>query len=245
MELTSNELERYDRQIRMRNWGEQGQLKLKKARVMVAGAGGLGCPISLYLAAAGVGYLAVVDKEKVELSNLNRQVLHWSSDVGRLKSVSVVEKLRQLNPEVDVEAIPEAITRDNAQDLVRGFTVVVDGMDNWETRFILNQACVKQNVPFVHGGVHSLYGQVTTILPGKGPCLRCILPKNPPEEERFPILGATAGILGLMEALETIKIITGIGEMLVGRMLCFDGENASFTIIRVERKLDCPVCGGL
>ena len=179
MELTSNELERYDRQIRMRNWGEQGQLKLKKARVMVAGAGGLGCPISLYLAAAGVGYLAVVDKEKVELSNLNRQVLHWSSDVGRLKSVSVVEKLRQLNPEVDVEAIPEAITRDNAQDLVRGFTVVVDGMDNWETRFILNQACVKQNVPFVHGGVHSFYGQVTTILPGKGPCLRCILPKNP------------------------------------------------------------------
>jgi len=121
----------------------------------------------------------------------------------------------------------------------------VDGMDTWRTRFLLNAACVGENVPFVHAGVHSLYGQITTVLPGKGPCLQCILPKIPPEEERFPILGSTAGILGLLEALETIKVITGIGEPLVGRMLHFDGETMRFQEITVERRTDCPVCGSL
>jgi len=245
MKLTPEELERYDRQIRIKELGKRGQLKLKKARVMVAGAGGLGCPASLYLVAAGVGRLAIVDKETVELSNLNRQISHWSDDVGKLKSVSVLEKLRQLNPEVDVEAVPKVITPDNARGLVHGFTVVVDGMDNWRTRFVLNQACVKENVPFVHAGVYSFYGQITTIIPGKGPCLQCILPKIPPEEEKFPILGATAGTLGLLEALETVKVITGIGEALVGRMLHFDGETMRFQEIKVERRTDCPVCGSL
>jgi len=243
MRFSSAELERYDRQIRIKSLGKSGQSKLKKARVMVAGAGGLGCPASLYLVAAGMGYVAIVDKETVELSNLNRQVLHWGDDVGRLKSVSTVEKLRQLNPEVKVEAVPENITSNNARKLVSGFTVVVDGLDNWRTRFILNKACVKEKVPFVHAGIYSLYGQITTILPGKGPCLQCILPKTPPEEEKFPVLGATAGILGLLEALETIKIITGLGEPLVGRMLHFDGETVGFQEIRVERRRDCPVCG--
>lgn len=245
MKLTPNEMERYDRQIRMRGLGKNGQLKLKKAQVMVAGAGGLGCPVSLYLIAAGVGYLAVVDKETVELSNLNRQVLHWSDDVGKMKSVSVLEKLHQLNPEVEIEAVPKMITPNNVQELVHGFTVVVDCMDNWRTRFVLNEACVRENVPFVHAGVHSLYGQITTIIPGKGPCLQCILPKIPPEKEKIPILGPTAGILGLLEALEIIKIITGMGEPLVGRMLHFDGETMRFQEIKVERRTDCPVCGSL
>ncbi len=243
MKLSSDELERYDRQIRIKGIGESGQLKLKKARVMVAGAGGLGCPASLYLAAAGVGYLAVVDKETAELSNLNRQVLHWSYDVGKLKCVSVAEKLHQLNPEVKIETISKVITPDNARELVKGFTAVVDGMDNWRTRFMLNQACVQENVPFIHAGVHSLYGQITTILPRKGPCLQCILPTIPPTEEKFPILGATAGTLGLLEAMEAIKLIVGIGELLVGRMLYFDAETMSVQEIRVERKADCPICG--
>ena len=245
MELTPDEMERYDRQIRIKGLGKNGQLKLKRARVMVAGAGGLGCPASLYLVAAGVGYLAIVDKETVELSNLNRQVLHWGDDVGKLKSVSVLEKLHQLNPGVEVEAVPRVITPINARELVHGFTVVVDGMDNWRTRFVLNEACVRENVPFVHAGVHSLYGQITTVLPGEGPCLQCVLPKIPPEEEKFPILGSTAGTLGLLEASETIKIITGIGEPLVGRMLHFDGETMRFQEIKVERRTDCPVCGSL
>ncbi|MFQ5999932.1 MAG: ThiF family adenylyltransferase [Candidatus Bathyarchaeia archaeon] len=243
MKLSLTELERYDRQIRIEGLGKSGQLKLKKARVIVAGASGLGCPALLYLVAAGIGYVAVVDTENVELSNLNREVLHWSGDVGRFKGVSIIEKLRQLNPEATVEAFQKAITADNARQLVNGFTVVVDGLDNWRTRFLLNKACVKEEIPFVHAGVYSLYGQITTILPRKGPCLQCILPKIPPEEEKLPVLGATAGTLGLLEALETIKIITGLGEPLVGRMLHFDGETMSFQEIRVERRRGCHVCG--
>jgi len=239
MKFSPTELERYDRQIRIKGLGKSGQSKLKKAHVMVAGAGGLGCPASLYLVAAGVGHVAIVDKDAVELSNLNRH------DIGKSKSVSIIEKLRQLNPEVEVEAIPKAITSDNATELVNAFTVIVDGLDCWSTRFLLNKACVKERVPFVHAGIYSLYGQITTVLPGKGPCLQCILPKIPPEEEKFPVLGATAGTLGLLEVLETIKIITGLGEPLVGRMLHFDGETMSFQEIRVERRQDCPVCGSI
>jgi len=245
MIFSSAELERYDRQIRIKGLGKSGQSKLKKARVMVVGAGGLGCPASLYLVAAGIGHVAVVDKEAVELSNLNRQVLHWSDDVGRPKGVSMMEKLRQLNPEVTVEALQKVVTTNNVRRLVKGFTVVVDGLDNWRTRFLLNKACVKERIPFVHAGAYSLYGQITTILPGKGPCLQCILPKSPPEEEKFPVLGTTAGTLGLLEALETIKIVTGLGEPLVGRVLHFDGETMSFQEIKVERRRGCPVCSFL
>jgi molybdopterin/thiamine biosynthesis adenylyltransferase len=245
MTFSSAELERYDRQIRIKGLGKSGQSKLKKARVILMGAGGLGCPASFYLVAAGIGHVAVVDKEIVELSNLNRQVLHWSDDVGRPKGVSMAEKLRQLNPEVNVEALQKVVTTNNARQLVKGFTVVVDALDNWRTRFLLNKACVKERIPFVHAGVYGLYGQITTILPGKGPCLQCILPKIPPEEEKFPVLGAAAGTLGLLEALETIKIITGLGEPLIGRMLHFDGETMSFQEIKVERRRTCPVCGSL
>jgi len=209
------------------------------------GAGGLGCPASFYLVAAGIGHVAVVDKEIVELSNLNRQVLHWSDDIGRPKGVSMAEKLRQLNPEVTVEALQKVVTTNNAGQLVKGFTVVVDALDNWRTRFLLNKACVKEKIPFVHAGVHGLHGQITTILPGKGPCLQCILPKIPPEEEKFPVLGAAVGTLGLLEALETIKLVTGLGEPLIGRMLHFDGEAMSFQEIKVERRRTCPVCGSL
>jgi molybdopterin/thiamine biosynthesis adenylyltransferase len=245
MTFSSAELERYDRQIRIKGLEKSGQLKLKKARVLVVGAGGLGCPASLYLVAAGIGHIAVVDKETVELSNLNRQVLHWNDDIGKPKGVSVIEKLRQLNPEVTVEAIQKVLTTENARQLVKDFTVVVDALDNWRTRFLLNKACVEEKIPFVHAGVYALYGQITTIFPGKGPCLQCILPQIPPEEEKFPVLGATAGTLGLLEALETIKIITGLGEPLVGRLLHFDGEIMSFQEIKVERRGNCPVCGSL
>jgi len=245
MTFSSAELERYDRQIRIKGLGKSGQSKLKKAHVMVVGAGGLGCPASLYLVAAGIGHVVVVDKEIVELSNLNRQVLHWNEDIGKPKSVSMTEKLRQLNPEVKVEALQKVVTTDNFRQLVKGFTVVIDALDNWSTRFLLNKACVKEGIPFVHAGVYALYGQMTTILPGKGPCLQCILPKIPPEEEKFPVLGVTVGTLGLLEALETIKIITGLGEPLVGRMLHFDGETMSFQEIKVERRRNCPVCGSL
>jgi molybdopterin/thiamine biosynthesis adenylyltransferase len=245
MTFSSAELERYDRQIRIKGLGKSGQSKLKKARVIVMGAGGLGCPASFYLVAAGIGHVAVVDKEIVELSNLNRQILHWSDDIGRPKGVSMAEKLRQLNPEVTVEALKKVVTTNNARQIIKGFTMVVDALDNWRTRFLLNKACVKEKIPFVHAGVHGLYGQITTILPGKGPCLQCILPKIPPEEEKFPVLGAAVGTLGLLEALETIKLVTGLGEPLIGRMLHFDGEAMSFQEIKVERRPTCPICGSL
>lgn len=245
MAFSSAELERYDRQIRIEDLGTSGQSKLKKAQVLVVGAGGLGCPASLYLVAAGVGHVAVVDKETVELSNLNRQVLHWSNDIGRPKGVSMVEKLRQLNSEVEMKALQKTVTNRNVRQLVKNSTVVVDALDNWQTRFLMNKACVREEIPFVHAGVNALYGQITTILPGKGPCLQCILPKIPPEEEKSPVLGATAGTLGLLAALETIKIITGLGEPLVGRMLHFDGEIMSFQEIRMERRKNCSICGSL
>ncbi|MCD6530299.1 HesA/MoeB/ThiF family protein [Candidatus Bathyarchaeota archaeon] len=243
--LSPEELERYDRQLRIIGWGVESQLKVKGSHVMVVGAGGLGCPTALYLAAAGVGHIAVVDRERVELSNLNRQVLHWSGDLDKPKVDSVAEKLRKLNPNVRVESLQLELNEENIEDLVRKFDVIVDCLDNWRTRFLLNEACVKLRKPLVHAGVHSWYGQITTVLPGRGPCLRCIWPENPPETERFPILGATAGTLGLLEALEVVKLITGLGQPLVGRLLYLDLEIASIEELKVERVKNCPVCGSI
>ena len=243
--LSPEELERYDRQLRIIGWGVESQLKVKGSHVMVVGAGGLGCPTALYLAAVGVGHIAVVDRERVELSNLNRQVLHWSGDLDKPKVESVAEKLRKLNPNVRVEPLQLELNEENIEDLIRKFDVVVDCLDNWRTRFILNEACVKSRKPLVHAGVHSWYGQITTVLPGRGPCLRCIWPENPPETERFPILGATAGTLGLLEVLEVVKLVTGLGQPLVGRMLYLDLEIASIEELKVERVENCPVCGSI
>jgi len=243
--LSPEELERYDRQLRITGWGVESQLKVKGSHVMVVGAGGLGCPTALYLAAVGVGHIAVVDRERVELSNLNRQVLHWSGDLDKPKVESVAEKLRKLNPNVRVEPLQFELNEENIEDLIRKFDVVVDCLDNWRTRFILNEACVKSRKPLVHAGVHSWYGQITTVLPGRGPCLRCIWPENPPETGRFPILGATAGTLGLLEALEVVKLITGLGQPLVGRLLYLDLEISSIEELKVERVENCPVCGSI
>ena len=242
VKLTEEELTRYSRQIMIPNWNVEGQLKLKNAKVTIVGVGGLGCPVALYLTAAGVGRITLIDKEKIELSNLNRQVLHWSVDIGKFKTFSAIEKLSKLNPLIKFESYEEEIERESIRELIKGSNVVVDCLDNWKTRFILNEACVSERIPLVHAGVHSWYGQITTIMPGKGPCLRCILPKTPKEEEKFPVLGVTAGVLGLLEALEAIKIIVGLGKPLVGRILFFDGETSSFQQALIQRRKECPVC---
>ena len=187
--LAEEELTRYSRQIMIPNWNVEGQLRLKNAKVTIVGVGGLGCPVALYLTAAGVGRITLIDKEKIELSNLNRQVLHWSVDIGKFKTFSAIEKLSKLNPLIKFESYEEEIEKENIRELIKGSNVVVDCLDNWKTRFILNEACVSERIPLVHAGVHSWYGQITTIMPGKGPCLRCILLKTPKEEEKFPILG--------------------------------------------------------
>ena len=240
--LSRAELERYDRQMMLPNWGEEGQKRLKVAKVVVAGSGGLGSPASLYLAAAGVGELVIIDKDSFELSNLNRQILGWQRDVGRAKAEAAAEKLRALNPEIVVTPLVVEITEDNIHDLIREATVVVDAMDNWKTRFVINKACVETGMPFIHAGVFGLFGQIMTILPGKGPCLRCLLPETPTETGKFPVPGTTPALFATLQVMEALKLIVGFGETLTGRMLFFDGGSMSFTVVEVERRQKCVVC---
>lgn len=241
--LTDDELERYDRQIIIPDFGENGQLKLKNSHVALVGLGGLGSSISVYLVAAGVGHLTIIDSEKVELSNLNRQVLHWDKDIEKSKSKSAIEKLNELNPNVKIDCKIEKVTSENVGELLEDMDVVVDGLDNFPTRYLVNEACVNKQIPFVHGAVEGLVGQLSTIIPGEGPCLRCIFPEAPPEKPVFPVLGATPGAIGCLEAIEVIKIITGVGTPLVGRLLTFNGEELQFDEIQVKRNPDCPICG--
>jgi adenylyltransferase/sulfurtransferase len=243
MELSEKELLRYDRQIRISGFGVEGQIKLKKSSVLVAGLGGLGSPAALYLAAAGVGKLVLVDREKVELSNLNRQILHWTDDVGKTKVESALVKLKRLNPEVEIVGLVDEIGEGNVYNLVKEADVVVDGMDNFKTRFLLNEACVRLRKPFVHAAVYGLEGRLTTIIPGRGPCLKCLLPMEPNETNTFPVLGSTPAVMASMQAMEVVKVIVGIGEPLVGKLLVFDGEKMEFMQISVNRLENCPICG--
>ena len=243
--FSDSELKRYNRQMLIPGWGEEGQRKLKSAKVVVAGVGGLGCPASAYLAAAGIGKLVIVDKEKFELSNMNRQILGWHKDIGHFKAETAAEKLRELNPDINIEPFNSKITEDNVRQLIQDANVVVDAMDNWDTRFIINAACVDRKIPFVHAGIYGLYGQLTTIMPGKGPCLRCILPETPKETPTFPIAGATAGLFASLQVLETLKLITGIGKLLVGKMLIFDAEDMSCVVVDIGKNENCSICAGL
>ena len=224
-------------------FGRTGQRKLKATHIVVAGLGGLGSPASIYLAAAGVGHLTIIDAQRVELSNLNRQVLHWEPDVGQSKVKSATEKLRAINSNIKIDGVFAQITSENVGQLIKGVDIVIDGTDNYPTRYLLNEACVRNNIPFIHGAVEGLVGQVMTILPGKGPCLRCAIPKEPPKKPIFPVFGATSGVIGCLQATEAIKLITGLGKPLVGRMLIFNGMDMTFDEIKVKRELSCHVCG--
>lgn len=240
--ITDEERKRYARQILM--IGEEGQERLKAASVLVAGAGGLGTVISLYLAAAGVGRLRIIDCDVVDVSNLNRQILHWSRDVGRPKTTSVKEKLAALNPLIRIETDPGRITEESVGELAQGCNLIIDAIDNFPTRYLLNRTAVDQNVPFIHGAVRGFFGQTTTVIPGKGPCLRCFFPTCPPPEV-FPIVGVTCGVIGSIEASEAIKLLTGQGEPLMGRILIWDGLAGNADSITVERDPSCPDCGNL
>ena len=245
MGLSSLELERYNRQMLICDLGLEGQRRLRASKVVVAGIGGLGCLSSLYLAASGFGEIILVDKGKFKLSDLNRQILCWQRDVGRFKADVAKEKLVALNPEIQVEALLAEITKDSVHDVIGDANVVVDGLDNWRTRFVINEYCVMQGIPFVHAGVSALHGQMITIVPSKGPCLRCIFPKEPPEVERVPVLGATPALFAALQVMEAIKLITGIGEPLVGRMLFLNGKEMEFDTVEMKRNVKCPICGNL
>jgi adenylyltransferase/sulfurtransferase len=226
----------------IQGWGDVGQQRLRDATVAVTGVGGLGCPVSIYLAAAGVGRLVLIDRDVFELSNLNRQVLGWDDDIGKPKAEVARRKLAELNPEIEVEARVLTITPDNVAAQIQGCDVVVDAMDNWATRFTLNDACVARRIPYVHAGIYGFNGQAMTVVPGEGPCLRCIIPVQPPEMTNFPVIGATPGLFAMVEVMETLKLIVGLGEPLVGRLLIFNGEDMSSNVVEVRRNPQCPVC---
>jgi len=245
MSLSRTELERYDRQLSIRGWGVNGQKKLKASKVIVAGVGGLGSISSIYLAAVGVGRLVLIDNDKVSLSDLNRQILYSEETLGLSKVDVAKMRIKSLNSEVEVESIRRQITEGNIHNLIKDADAVVDGLDNWSTRFVINNYCVEKSIPFIHAGVSEFYGQITTVMPGEGPCLRCIFPDKPYETENIPIFGAVPGILASMQVVEVIKIITRIGRPLIGRMLFLDGEEMRCEEIEIKRNPDCPVCGSL
>jgi molybdopterin/thiamine biosynthesis adenylyltransferase len=239
--LTAGDRERYDRQIIIRGFGEEGQERLKRSRVVIAGGGGLGSAVSLYLVAAGVGTIRIVDHDKVELSNLNRQVLHWDKDVGRRKVVSASKKLKSLNPEVEIEAIDTTITEANVLKLVSGFDLIVDAMDNLPTRLLLNKAALDKGVPFFHGAVHGFEGRAMTIIPGKTACLKCVYRGVIPEE-KLPVIGVAPAVIGSIQATEVVKYVVGIGELLTNKFLVYDGLKMKFTELRVSKDPNCEHC---
>ncbi len=242
--LTPSERERYDRQILIKEIGQEGQEKLKRSRVVVAGTGGLGSPIALYLTAAGVGMIRIIDHDQVALSNLNRQILHWEEDVGRKKVDSASAKLRNLNSSAEIQAIAETITEKNVSDLVDGCDAIVDAMDNLPTRYILNRCAIEKNVPFFHGAVNGFEGRAMTVLPGETACLRCMYRGLVPQE-KFPVIGVAPAVIGSIQATEVVKYLVGIGKLLTNRLLVYDGLRVTFSEFRLSKNPNCDHCGSL
>jgi adenylyltransferase/sulfurtransferase len=243
MALSEREHSRYHRQMIFPNWGKETQIRLKNSTVFVAGAGGLGSPVSIYLAVAGIGKIRICDFGSPELSNLNRQILHDDSRIGINKAVSAQQTLSQLNPDVTVESVVDKITEESVVQLVGRVDLIIDCMDNFETRQILNRYAVKTRIPMIHAGVYGMRGQITFIKSPETPCLWCMHTGTVPQVV-FPIVGATAGVIGCLEALEAIKYISGVGTNLMGRMLIWDGFNMEFIELPQKKMPGCPVCGG-
>ena len=238
--LSERERERYKRQILL--FGEEGQERLKAAHIFIAGAGGLGSPIAIYLAVAGIGTITIVDMDVVDQSNLNRQILHTDRDVGKKKTVSAMEKLQKYNADITVNAIDTMIDAKNVAELVGRANGIVDAMDNYPVRYLLNRTALAKKVPFFHGAIRGYCGQATTILPGETPCLECIFPKAPPKEV-FPVVGVTPGVIGTVQATEVIKYLTGSGRLLSGRLFMWDGLTAMSEEIAIAQNPACPACG--
>ena len=234
-------LQRYDRQMLIEGFGREGQERLRRAKVVVAGAGGLGCVISIYLAAAGVGKIRLVDHDRVEFTDLNRQILYTDKDVGRRKVDSAKERLESLNPEVTVEAVDQTITEDSVLELVGGYDLIVDAMDNFAARYILNKAAIDNDIPLFHGAIHGFEGRATTIVPGRTACLRCLY-RRVPSLGTTPVIGVTAAVIGSIQATEVIKYIVGIGELLTNRLLIYDGLGLECMELELKRHPDCEEC---
>ena len=242
--LSPEETLRYHRQVILPQIGEEGQRTLQRSRIFLAGLGGLGSISAYYLAAAGVGQLRAVDKDRVELGNLNRQLLHYTDDIGEKKAESAKRKLHSLNPHCRVEALHEAISEDNGEMLVGDAHLIVDGTDNLETRRILNRVSLKKGIPFFFGGVDGLTGMSTTFIPGKTPCFECLFPDGTPDKGPPGVLGPLPGIIGALQALAVINFLVGVPHgLLAGRILYVDGATMNFKMIEMGKNSRCRVCG--
>ncbi|MCM8799438.1 MAG: HesA/MoeB/ThiF family protein [Candidatus Omnitrophica bacterium] len=239
--LTNLELQRYSRQMLLDGWGYKAQRKLKNSCVFIAGAGGLGSPVAIYLAVAGIGRLRICDYDTLEISNLNRQILHTHTRIGKYKALSAKVSLKKINPHVKVEAFYKKIDEKNITSLVGDASIIVDCMDNFSTRYLLNEFALKKRLVLIHGSVWGLEGRITTINFPKTICLRCIFPEEPPTET-FPVVGVTPGVIGCLQATEVIKYLTGIGKNLYNEILIFDGKQMDFYKLRLKPDPNCSTC---
>jgi molybdopterin-synthase adenylyltransferase len=236
--------ERYSRQIALPDFGEKAQEQLTDSAVGIMGVGGLGSPAAYSLAAAGGGHLILADYQRPDITNLNRQILHWAEDIGqRSKPASAAWKLKRFNPEIMIEVREEEVSSSNIGEVFEGVDVILDCLDSFAPRFILNDHSLSEGVPFVHAAVEGFHGQLTVIEPGLTPCLRCLVPKPPPRKQSFPILGAAAGVFGCLQAAEAVKLITGAGKPLLSKLLVGDMQYNSWETIDISRSRQCPSCG--
>ena len=248
IEFTDEQIERYSRHIILPEVGGSGQQKMLEARVLLLGAGGLGSPAAYYLAAAGIGNLGIVDFDQVDLSNLQRQIIHSTERIGMLKTESAKKTIQALNPDVNVTLYNEKMDSSNIMNLIEGYDYIVDGSDNFPTRYLVNDACVMKNKTLIHGSIYRFEGQVTVFKPGDGPCYRCLYPEPPPPGmvpncQEGGVLGVLAGVIGNLQVVEVLKLILGIGKSLVGKLLIYDALNTEFRSLRLRRVANCPICG--
>ncbi len=248
MDFTDDQLMRYSRHIILPEVGGKGQAKIAKAKVFIIGAGGLGCPVGYYLTAAGVGTIALIDNDTVEMSNLQRQIAHSVQTIGMPKVESAKRTFEALNPDVNVVAIQKRISKDDIIDLISDYDIVVDGSDNFPTRYLVNDACFMARKPLVSGAILRFEGQVTTILPGEGPCYRCLFEEPPPPGlvpscQEAGVLGVLPGVIGGLQATEVLKLILGKGEVLKGELLIYNALKTTFRKVRVPKNPSCPLCG--
>lgn len=247
MKFTEDQLQRYSRHIILPEVGEQGQIKILKAKVFIVGAGGLGSPVGFYLSAAGVGTIAIIDNDEVDLSNLQRQIAHSTKTIGKPKVESAKNTFESLNPDIHIIPIKQMLTKHNILDLIKDYDIVVDCSDNYATRFLVNDACVMVKKPLVTGAIFKFEGQLTVVIPGEGPCYRCLFEEPPPpgvlpSPQGVGLLGVIPGVIGTLQAAEVLKLIVGTGHILKGELLIYDALKPSFRKVKIPKNPDCPVC---
>jgi len=247
IEFTDEQIERYSRHIILPEVGGSGQQKMLEARILLLGAGGLGSPAAYYLAAAGIGNLGIVDFDRVDLSNLQRQIIHSTERIGMLKTESAKKTIEALNPDVNISLYNERLDSSNIMNLIEDYDYIVDGSDNFPTRYLVNDACIMRNKTLIHGSIYRFEGQVTVFKPGDGPCYRCLYPEPPPPGmvpncQEGGVLGVLAGVIGNLQVVEVLKLVLGIGKTLVGKLIIYDALNTEFRNLRLRKDENCPIC---